>query len=261
MNLKIEVHISTFGARIEDLQNRLPRVSNVVYKVIHQKHDDNQECFDFSYRSDIVYIPSNSIGVARSRNVGLMTADNDSIVLFSDDDVVYDSDLFSRLWDFFQNDSVTFCTFKVGLIGESTKTMLEYPDEKCKLKLSNIGKFGAVNLAVRQSFINSSGLMFDTLFGPGAKYSIGEDYIFIVDLLRNKAIGRYFPEILIYHHEENTGTINSKQLLFDRGPMFLRAHGLVLGFGVSVIFGLRKFGFLATLVILDGYFTRLIRGK
>jgi len=261
MKPKIEVHISTFGSRIEDLEKRLPCAGNVVYKVIHQKYEGNQTCFDFSSRSDIVYIPSDSIGVARSRNVGLMTADNESVVLFSDDDVVYDIDLFSRLFDFFQDERIAFCTFKVGLIGKSTKTMLDYPNEKQNLKFGNIGKFGAINLAVRQSFINHNGLTFDSLFGPGAKFSIGEDYIFMVDLLRNKAVGRYFPEILINHTEENTGTINSKQLLFDRGPMFLRAHGIIRGFLVCVIFGLRKFGFSGTLVILNGFLFRLIRKK
>lgn len=251
--IPIEVHLATHGDRIKNLNNRLPKTDYVSYLVIHQNYNGCEES-DLITRSDITYIKSKSKGVARSRNVALMLSNPDAIILLSDDDVEFDMDIFERIRSYFSDNLIDFCTFKVGLLEDKNVDMLDYGNYSRKLNWKNVGKFGAINFAFRAKFAHENGLSFDPSFGPGAKFSIGEDYVFIQDMLRNGAIGVFMPDRLVYHNKISTGTILSDGLIRDRGPMFYRAHGLFWGLLVSIGFTLRKYGFKALYNTLLGFF-------
>lgn len=240
--IPIEVHIATYGDRIVDLHHRLPEFTGVKYRIVHQNYH-NCQVASLKNRSDVDYIQSNAKGVSRSRNAALMLSDPNSIVLLSDDDVSYSKDIFDCLRVYFKSSEIDFCTFKVGLMGNENSDMLDYSDTSHLLTWKNVGKYGAVNLAFRGSFAHIKGLCFDPSFGPGSEFGIGEDYIFIQDLLRAGGYGVFKPDRLVFHPELSTGTSMSISLLEDRGAMFVRAHGLLLGLLVILGFITHKYGF------------------
>ena len=259
--LKLEIHIPTFGSRINGLEKKILIHPNVSYKIIHQnyKHSavNNNTLSELLRRKDTTYIESDSKGVAKSRNIGLLSASSNAIIILSDDDVMYNKIIFERIFHLFETNDIDFCTFSVGQIEDKDKEMLKYSKTSHKLNLFNVGKYGAINTAFKMHLIEKNNISFDNRFGPGGIYGIGEDFIFLIDLLKNGAKGLFFPEKLVFHNKDSTGTLANKEIFEDRGVMFLRAYGKFFGLLISIIFGLSKYKFKETIIMCSSLLKNL----
>lgn len=60
--------------------------------------------------------------------------------------------------------------------------------ERKPVRWYNCGRYGAVSFAVRRESLLQSGITFSLLFGGGAKYSNGEDSLFLTEFIK-KATG------------------------------------------------------------------------
>lgn len=139
-----------------------------------------------SNNSSIVIIESETRGVGINRNIALQYANAD-IVLFSDDDIVYADGYVDKILDAFKKqqdaDAIIF-SFEITKNGNVVSDQRE-KDER--LKFTNALKYGAVALAVRQSFIKKHNIHFSEIFGGGCMFSCGEDSLFIKDLFKKGA--------------------------------------------------------------------------
>ncbi|MBO4453386.1 MAG: glycosyltransferase family 2 protein [Clostridia bacterium] len=122
-------------------------------------------------------------GVGLNRNDIIMRADAD-ILLFADDDVIYDDGYEEKILDEFRkHPEADAITFNVVPIPDTIP-----PDLNTKwkrIRWYNCLKYGAPRLAIRKSVLREKGIYFSLLFGGGAKYSSGEDSLFIADLIRS----------------------------------------------------------------------------
>lgn len=163
-------------------------------------------------------------GVGLSRNNALLRATGD-IVLFSDEDIVYEDDYVEKVLGAFEShpsaDAIMF-NFDVC---EERRTY--YITKEKKLGLYNCGAYPTYALAVRRDKLHKVGVTFSLLFGGGAKYSNGEDSLFIRELIKKKVrmialpvcIGKEVPRESTWFKGYN------EKFFFDRGVLYHFLYG------------------------------------
>ena len=117
-------------------------------------------------------------GVGLNRNIGLMAA-TDEILLLSDDDVVYNDDMPQAVTEAFaalpKADVIIFGMdiVKNGSIVEKRTTSIG------RLRVWNSMKFGTYRIAVRRDALLDHNITFFQRFGGGCPFSAGEDSLFL----------------------------------------------------------------------------------
>ena len=141
-------------------------------------------------------------GVGLSRNTALLHADAD-IVLFSDEDLI------------------TF-NFKVD-----ERRATYYNTEERPIRWYNYGRYPTYSVAVRLESIRKCNVSFSLLFGGGARYSNGEDSLFLHDCLK-KGMHLYASteEIGEEKYRESTWFKGYNEKFFlDRGVLYAHLYG------------------------------------
>lgn len=193
-------------------------------------------------------------GVGRSRNTALLHADGE-ICLFSDEDIVFHSGYEKAVLDAFEKnpdaDMITF-NFKVD---ESRAT---YYNEACKrIRWYNYGRYPTYAIAARLEALQRANVSFSLLFGGGARYSNGEDSLFLHDCLK-KGLHVYADtaELGREVYRKSTWFEGYNEKFFtDRGVLYHYLYGVFAG-----LFALR---FLAAHGVVKkcGMFEELSFGK
>ena len=163
-------------------------------------------------------------GVGLSRNTALMRADGD-ICLFSDQDIVYEENYEQKILQAFAEcPSADMIVFNID-VGEERRTY--YNTKKKRVRWYNCGRYGAVSFAVKREKLFESGVTFSLLFGGGAKYSNGEDSLFLRDCLR-AGLKIYAHTICIGEEKERESTWFSgyhEKFFRDRGVLYHYLYG------------------------------------
>ena len=158
-------------------------------------------------------------GVGLSRNTCIENATEET-VLFSDDDIVYDSGYVSKVEEAFaRHPDADVLLFNVR-VSENRRTYWNTEDKK--LGKTGVGRYPAYSIAAKRESLIKSGVRFSLLFGGGAKYSNGEDSLFLTDCLRNGLI-LYSVTDVIGEEKENESTWFkgfTEKFFFDRGVLF-----------------------------------------
>ena len=124
----------------------------------------------------------NEKGVGLSRNNALLRADGD-IVLFSDEDIVYNEGYAKAVLDAFEaNPDIDMIFFNFEVASDRQTYHIERP---CRVRRYNCGRYPTYSLAVRRELLHKKGITFSLLFGGGAKYSNGEDSLFIKQCIKS----------------------------------------------------------------------------
>lgn len=176
--MRIETLVSAVGQDVSTLAQRMNLQSDAV--IINQTdhfaydeylHNDNRiRCFSFQEK-----------GVGLSRNNALLRGNGD-ILLFSDEDIVYDDGACEKiLQQFAEHPEADMLLFNMR-VGEERATY--YTDKFHRVHIWNAGRYPTYSFAVKRDVIHASHITFSLLFGGGAKYSNGEDSLFLKDCLK-----------------------------------------------------------------------------
>jgi len=175
-------------------------------------------------------------GVGRSRNIGLTHCEKD-IILFSDEDIVYKDNYAKMILEQFdKHPKADMLMFNVK---QSEGRETYYNTRFGRVRWYNYGRYPAYSIAVRKESILKAGVTFSRFFGGGAKYSNGEDSLFIKECLDKK--------LKIYHTNLTIGSeIGRKstwfdgytdKFFFDRGVLYHYLYGIfALAFGFRFIY-------------------------
>lgn len=167
-------------------------------------------------------------GVGLNRNNALMRASAD-IVLFSDDDIVYTDDYREKvLAEFERNPKADMILFQVDV--EERRRTYEITGYG-RVRRYNCGRYPTYSMAVKLDRVRRENITFSLLFGGGAKYSNGEDSLFIHDCLKHglrvyKApvtIGREMPR------ESTWFQGYTEKFFYDRGVLYESLYGRLAG--------------------------------
>ena len=157
--------------------------------------------------NSVKMISTQTRGVGNNRNIGLIQATGD-IILFADDDMIFVDDyeaIILNAFDKIKNaDGVIFNV-------KSTNTERQIPQFKTDKKASfkNVTALGVWGLVIKRDFLLRNNLWFSSLFGGGAKYSCGEDTLYLKTLFDKGAN--------IYLNKQCIASVNQQESTWFQG--------------------------------------------
>ncbi len=163
-------------------------------------------------------------GVGLSRNHALQRAGGD-ICLFADEDIVYHDDYPQKVREeFVRHPWADMLLFNV----EVCQARRTYHTERYgRVRLYNCGRYPAYSFALRREVMQEKNVCYSLLFGGGARYSNGEDSLFIRDCIR-RGMKVYKTPVTIGREKERESTWFSgyhEKFFFDRGVLYRHLYG------------------------------------
>ena len=191
--------------------------------LVDQCDKDGEHTTQYDFGS-VHVIEQNDRGVGLSRNTALENATAD-ICLFSDEDIeYYDGCVIKVTEAFSRHPDAAVIAFNID-VDQRRRTYVN--DTERPVGYLNYGRYPAYALAVSRKKIVEAGVRFSLLFGGGAKYSNGEDSLFLHDCLKYG--------LKIYAVTECLGKENYREstwfkgytdkFFFDRGVLYHFLYG------------------------------------
>jgi GT2 family glycosyltransferase len=187
-------------------------------------------------REDVSLEELSTMGVAKSRNRAIWKAKGEYLV-FSDDDIEFNVKGLVTAIEYLDNHPELAL-----LLGQakdpSGGLRKRYPKKAEKLTRMNSAKAATYEMIIRVEAIRQLGVFFDEEFGAGAKNYLGDEYIFIVDLLKAGGRASFVPITIAMHPKESSGSRwGTPQDRRARANIFTRVFGplaplIRLGFGI-----------------------------
>lgn len=183
-------------------------------------------------------ITTNTRGVGLNRNIAMLAADAD-ILLFADDDVVYNDDMpESVLAAFRDNPKADVLVFGMDMIRNGHLIERRHLTNR-RLRVWNSMRFGTYRIAVRRSRVLQHNLTFNQNFGGGCPFSAGEDSLFLKACF-DAGLKVYANEYVLGNCAKDTSTWfvgYNKKYFYDKGVLirylFPKLHSLmVFYFGI-----------------------------
>lgn len=219
--MQVQVLASVMNQTKEKIVEQMNLASDAV--IINQCDCMNREEMEYrGHRVSFFSFPER--GVGRSRNEAIIRADRD-ICLFSDGDIVYEDGYAEAIVQEFQrNPKADMILFNIS-VEENRRTY--HITERKRVRWYNCGRYGAVSFAVRRESLLASGVTFSLLFGGGAKYSAGEDSLFLKEFM-DKGYRVYTAPVTIGREEAGESTWfagYNEKFFYDRGVLYYYLYG------------------------------------
>lgn len=191
--------------------------------IINQGEENRYEQFSYNGHSICAYHFAER-GVGLSRNSALMRA-SAQISVVSDEDIVYREDAAEKIISAFEeHPEADMLLFNVK-VQESRATY--HIQNFGRVRLHNCGRYPAYSFAFRTDRVRKLRVTFPLLYGGGAKYSNGEDSLFISDCLKKgmriyavpEEIGEEIPRpsTWFFGYDE--------KFFYDRGVLYEDLYG------------------------------------
>lgn len=241
MSLKLTLGYSTLAERVATL---VAPPENPSWETVLVVQNPNQ--FDWqdtgfnelSTRPNFRHHELVSKGVAKSRNKAIDLAKGEYLI-FSDDDITFSDTGLQQAIDYL--DSHPEIALLLGqATDESGVLRKRYPEGVTRLGSLNSARAATYEMIIRVSEVRRLGVRFDEDFGAGAKNYLGDEYIFVVDLVRAGGKAVFVPITLAAHPTESSGSrwgsANDRRA---RAVIFTRIFGLLAPL-VRLPFALRR---------------------
>ncbi|MGN5288660.1 hypothetical protein [Aeromonas sp. 11P] len=185
---------------------------------------------------DAIMINSTSMGLSKSRNLAIDLLPLKSIGIISDNDVILVDDVYKNIikaYEFFPDaDAITFKVFNFD--GSDFKKC--YPDKPRRHNLVSILRVSSIEITIRKSEINSN-VKFDDGFGLGSDIDIGEENIFLSDLIKKGGKVYYYPLYIGMHCDsKHSGDNFDLVMTKKRMKVFSRIYGVLGGRLLLMVF-------------------------
>lgn len=189
-------------------------------------------------RDDVDVQELENLGVAKSRNRNIWLAKGEYLV-FGDDDVEFDVDGLTKAIAYL-DDHPEYSLLLAMAKDDTGKTRKRYPKKIQQLSRFNSARAATYEMIIRVEAIRQLGVWFDEEFGAGAKNYLGDEYIFIVDLLAAWGKAVFVPIVIADHPEDSSGSRwGSERDRRARAIIFTRVFGRAAPL-MRLAFGLRR---------------------
>lgn len=223
MSTKIlTVGYSTLAERIENISQHEIEIPHEIFISIQ-----NPKGVDFSLPTNFQFqsVTSNEKGVAKSRNVVLKNTKT-KYLLFADDEIKFLNDGIKEAVSYLEANPACDLVLAqaIDTNGQLRKT---YPSKEVALTKFNSAKAATYEMIVRVDSARSKGVSFDESFGAGVENFLGDEYIFITDLLKKGGKAVFLPVTIAIHPEESSGSRwGTESDMRARAQVFTRVFGL-----------------------------------
>ncbi|WP_379970601.1 glycosyltransferase family A protein [Ectobacillus sp. sgz5001026] len=215
--MNLQVLVSTMHQKDHNLLGKM----NIQSDAIIVNQCDKNEFEEFKFKGcNIKFLSFAERGVGLSRNSALMRSTAD-ICLFADDDVRYEEGYKEIILQaFIDNPKADIILFNVPSTNPERPLFLI--SDHSRVRWYDCLRYGAVRIAVRTERLKQANVFFSLLFGGGAKYSSGEDSIFIAECIR-KGLKLYTsPQIIGYVDQMDSTWFKgyTDKYFIDKGVFF-----------------------------------------
>lgn len=219
--MTVETLVAAVGQETQTLAERMHLETDAI--IINQCEENAYQ--EYTHKGHTIRCYSfRERGVGLSRNNALLRARGD-IVVFSDEDIVYEEGYGEKILQAFaERPDVDMLLFNM----EVTEERATYHTTKeHAIHFYNCGRYPTYSFAVRREKLHKANVTFSLLFGGGAKYSNGEDSLFLMDCLRNHLKIVAVP-ISLGKEEVRPSTWfhgYTEKFFFDRGVLYYHLYG------------------------------------
>lgn len=217
--------LQTLVAAVKQDTSSLAEKMNLQSDSIIINQGEKNEYLEYQWKEHTIKAYSfKEKGVGLSRNNALLRATAD-IILFSDEDIVYESDYANKVLEAFrQRPQADMLLFNVEV---EEKRATYHIQREHRVRFYNSGRYPTYSFAVRRERLHRANITFSLLFGGGARYSNGEDSLFMMECLRKGfrvfalpiTIGREVPRPSTWFFGYN------EKFFFDRGVLYHYLYG------------------------------------
>lgn len=219
--MKVQVLASVMNQEMEKIAEKMHLDSDAV--IINQC--DRYDYQEMEWKGHSVrFFSCAEKGVGRSRNNAILRADKD-ICLFADEDIVYEEGYAEKVAEEFERQpEADMILFNIE-VGEARRTY--HNAGRKRVRWYNCGRYGAVSFAVRLSSLQESRVMFSLLYGGGAKYSNGEDSLFLKEFLQKGYRVMTSPVTIGRETEGDSSWFRGydRKFFYDRGVLYRDLYG------------------------------------
>lgn len=236
--INVSIAVSTYSNRIEQLT--LKEYPNVEYIIVHQSPCDISSKISMllENRNDVSYIPTETIGLSKSRNIAIKNSKGKYIIIM-DDDVDFSFNSIEKLTKHMDEDDVDIGTYYHKYTNGKTTKNKEYSFSHNKLNIANPS---SIDICLKRESIAASGVLFDENFGLGTSYPSGEEMIFLSDCIKSGLKLKRYPIEVCIHPPVTSGSdfYSSKEKILAKKAMFKRVYGRLGGI-MFILFILKKY--------------------
>lgn len=177
-------------------------------------------------------------GVGKNRNLALLNASAD-LCLIGDDDLVYTPDyqeIIRRAFDELPDaDMIVFDIVNLNSPDKRVITKIE------KVRLFNFARHGAPKIVFKRASLLKANIWFSLLYGGGAKYSSGEDSLFLREALKKGLKIYTYPKVIAAARQETSTwfTGYTEKFFFDKGALIANLFpklNYIAGFYIALRF-------------------------
>ena len=185
--------------------------------VINQTSAENMLSSEYP---NVRVINSLEKGLSKSRNLALKSA-TAKLCVITDDDVVFANGfLESILIAFNENSSAALIAFRA----EKSDGMLykKYPNQRIAVKnLIQRLNIMSIEMVLNRDLLQRSNITFNTNFGLGAHFLMGEEAIFINDIDKKTLLMIMEPQVIVRHNNIDThARVSIKEKYYVQGALF-----------------------------------------
>ena len=219
--IKLEVLVSAVNKNVAELISQMHIVTDAVR---------GNQCDRYDYETVAVQgggvkcfsMPERGVGL--SRNTALLHASGD-VVLFSDEDIILAADYEEKIRRAYKDlPDADMILFNVE-VAPSRRTY--WNREIRRVTYRSYGRYPAYSISGKLSALRRANVHYSLLFGGGAKYSNGEDSLFLRDCLK-AGLRIYAHTACIGREQERESTWFSgyhEKFFHDRGVLYHYLYG------------------------------------
>jgi len=235
VQIQLTIAYSTLATRAANIKLPMQRKNHEILIVV--QNPDHIEFSAAPARSDVRVIELGSKGVAKSRNAAIDVAQGKYLV-FADDDIEFDLE---KLDEVIAHLASCKCSLVLGQATDQTGTLRKkYPTSSAWLTRFNSARAATYEMLIDVAAIRANKIRFDEDFGAGAVNYLGDEYIFISDLLKSGQKAHFIPVTMAIHPTESSGSgWGTSADLQARARIFTRVFG-PLAFAVRTLFIMRN---------------------
>ena len=220
-------------SRVQVLVASMHQKDDSLYKEMNLQTDAilANQCDEYSYKvfiepdgNKVELISTADRGVGKNRNKALMNASGEYLMC-ADQDMIYVNGYEKIVTDaFVQCPKADIIAFNLEYLNRFTPARKEQKKFK-RVHIWNSMRYGAARVAIRKGAVDNACLSFSTLYGGGAKYSSGEDSLFIRDAFRKGLKMYYCPTVIAKVKQEESSWFRgyTDKYFVDKGVLIANA--------------------------------------
>ncbi|BFN32692.1 hypothetical protein VHTUMSATKI_28870 [Vibrio harveyi] len=228
--------ISTVYANIDNIFKKIPdKCEQIEYLICCQVRNGRElksienDKLQYLNRSDVNLSIMAELGLSKSRNFLLeqfFSQYVESFAVITDDDVEFIPLNYQNIDGIFKKLKSDVVTGRV--LTPEGNYFSPYKSNYFKHNLRTSNSISSIEIILSSS-LSSTKTRFDERFGLGAEFKMGEEAIYIGDLIKQGFNVSFYPLNTFYHPVESTGSKVDNDWFRAKGAFYARKYGKLIG--------------------------------